>query len=91
MNHISKEEILKLAEISKIILTEDEIESLLSELSQVLLYAERVTEYPGDAPATVINKHNITRVDHPVKGLGTNLLPKDSSDEDCFVVPLILE
>lgn len=62
MAHITKEEVLKLAQMSRIAIHDNEIEPLIKKLTAVLTYAERVTEIPKIEEQVMQNK-NIFRDD----------------------------
>ena len=92
MVKISKEEVLKIAEISHIKLAAGEAESLALELQDVLSYAERVAQLTDDIKDTVAPLFNITRSDQikkpdiiDIQGHGPDTM------SGYFVVPLILD
>jgi aspartyl/glutamyl-tRNA(Asn/Gln) amidotransferase C subunit len=92
MNLISQEEVLKIAHISNIILSDQEIIQMQKELSQVLDYAIRVAQVQGDVVVKQMEKENVVREDIPHAGLGQALvLHSTNHDHGYFVVPLILE
>lgn len=92
MDLISQEEVLKIAHISNIILSEQEIFQMQKELSQVLDYAIRVAQVQGDIVIKQPEKENIVRKDIPDESLGQALVAHAKNhDHGYFVVPLILE
>lgn len=92
MTKISKEEILKLARISKVDIHEDEIVPLLKQLQDVLSYAERVKEVALEVEEPSIKNVNVFREDVVVKSDPEPILSRSPQrEEDYFVVPAILE
>ncbi len=92
MNVISQEEVLKIAHISNIILSQEEVVQMQKELSQVLDYAIRVTQVKGDIHIKQLEKENVVRKDIPHTSLGQELVTHAAKhDHGYFVVPLILE
>ncbi len=92
MTKISKEEILKLARISKVDIHEDEIVPLLKQLQDVLSYAERVKEVALEVEEPSIKNVNVFREDVVVKSDPEPILScSPQREEDYFVVPAILE
>jgi aspartyl/glutamyl-tRNA(Asn/Gln) amidotransferase C subunit len=62
---ISREEILKLAELSRIQLSETEVESLQKDISSILDYVGQVSAVEGNAEKEVPLHHNVMREDVP--------------------------
>jgi len=62
---ISKEDIQKLAELSRIKLTEAETESLQKDISNILDYVGQVSAIEGSADKNVPLNHNVMRDDVP--------------------------
>lgn len=93
MTQITKEEILKLAEISKLKILDSEIESLKKEIDAVLSYAERVVDLASVAPDPISTKNcNVFREDLVDSTDSEQILNQAPSSEDSlFVVPRILE
>ena len=89
---ITKEEILKLAFLSRIKIDDDEIDSIVKQLQDVLSYAQRVKEVSSDVKEQS-NKHfNIMREDIAIKTESSILLEQAPQEEDdFFVVPKILD
>ena len=93
MQKITKEDIFRLVQMSNIKITEDEIEPLIDNISEVLDYAERVTKFATQAIEEESNKNiNVFREDIIIK---TNpepiLVEAPEREADYFVVPKILE
>jgi aspartyl/glutamyl-tRNA(Asn/Gln) amidotransferase C subunit len=94
---ISKEDVLKLANISRLTVHEDEIEALRVQLQEVLNYAQRVQEisqsvqekreeHPSVAPASPM------RTDTPISFDGISLVELSAHHEaDYFIVPAVLQ
>ncbi|HVY72681.1 MAG TPA: Asp-tRNA(Asn)/Glu-tRNA(Gln) amidotransferase subunit GatC [Candidatus Paceibacterota bacterium] len=62
---ISKEDVIQLAELSRIELTEAEIESLQKDISSILEYVGQVSSVEGSAEKEVGLNHNVMRDDVP--------------------------
>ncbi|MBY0473082.1 Asp-tRNA(Asn)/Glu-tRNA(Gln) amidotransferase subunit GatC [Patescibacteria group bacterium] len=62
---ISKEDIQKLAELSRIKLTDPEMESLQKDISNILDYVGQVSAVEGSAEKDVPLNHNVMREDVP--------------------------
>lgn len=93
MTKISKEELLKLAEISRLQLYENEIEPLAKQLQDVLTYAERVSEAASADVAYPSAKNiNTFREDVVVKTDPQPLLAQAPEEEEhYFVVPKTID
>ncbi len=92
MNLISQEEVLKIAQISNIMLSDQEIVQMQKELFQVLDYAIRVVQCEGDVVVKQEEKDNVVRKDLAHASLGQALVMHSTNhDQGYFVVPLILE
>lgn len=75
---ISKEDIQKLAELSRIKLTDPEMESLQKDISNILDYVGQVSAIEGSADKNVPLNHNVMRDDVPYMELSQL---KDARDE----------
>ena len=93
MTKISKEEVLKIAEISHISIREDEIELMIKHLEGVLSYAERVQEVAADIEKEPSNKNvNVFREDVVIKtDPETILCQAPERAQNYFVVPVMIE
>ena len=89
---ISREEVLRIAQMSRLTVHEDEIDGLVEQLEQVLSYAERVTKVAADAAEPSTKNVNVFREDVVVVG-DTDAIRAQAPDkaENYFVVPAILE
>lgn len=90
---ITKEEVLRLAEISKIHIEESEIESIITQLEAVLSYAQCVQEVVGEMEEQPSNRNiNFFREDVVMQENSQDVLARaPEREEDFFVVPSILE
>lgn len=92
MPKISKEEVLKIAEISRISLRENEIEKVTQHLQNVLSYAARVQEIAADIEEPSIQNVNVFREDVVIKTDPESILSQaPEREENFFVVPAIIE
>lgn len=89
---ISKEEVLKIAHMSRISIREEEIEPLIKHLEAVLAYAARVSEVAETVQGSLPHNVNVFREDiaipfdaQKIKAQGPDV------ESDYFVVPAILE
>lgn len=89
---ITRDELLRIAEISKLEIRESEIEPLVFQLQAVLSYAERVNQVAEEIAAESSDKNiNIMREDIPHFYVSTPILAQaPEREEDYFVVPKIL-
>ena len=91
MPKITKEEILRLAFLSRLTIDEDEIESLRQQLQDVLSYAHRVNEIAGDIKEVSTKNINVMREDVSTQFDGEKILDQAPDQEsNFFVVPKIL-
>ena len=92
MAKITREEVIRLANISRIRIHEDEIEGVLDQLKAVLSYAERVSEISEDVEIPSSKSVNVYREDVKVKTDPQPILNQAPQEEDDFFVVLpILE
>ena len=89
---ISRDEILKIASMSRVALHENEIEPLAKQLEQVLTYAERITEITTDVEEPSTKNVNSFREDVILQQSPEQILAQAPEREShFFVVPAILE
>jgi len=89
---ISRDEILKLASMSRVALHDDEIEPLAKQLEQVLTYAERITEITADVEEPSTKNVNVFREDVVARQTAEAILAQAPEQESSFfVVPAIIE
>lgn len=90
---IDREEVLRIARISRISVNEAEINSLISQLQVVLSYAERVTQILDEVEIEVSSNRNVNffREDVVVPSDSQALLSRaPEHEENYIVVPKIL-
>lgn len=90
---IDREEVLRIARISRISVNEAEINSLISQLQVVLSYAERVTQILDEVEIEVSTNRNVNffREDVVVPSDPQALLSRaPEQEENYIVVPKIL-
>ena len=92
MAKLSREELLRIAQLSALELEESEIEKFTQELSGIIAYAEQVNEASTHHEQEAARPVNVFRDDKVVR---TNseaiVLQAPQSEENYFVVPKILE
>lgn len=92
MVKITREEVLKLAGISRISLREDEVDELIVQLESVLEYAEMVGEISGDVEIPSSKNVNVFREDAVVRTDPKPILEQaPDGEDDYFVVLPILD
>ncbi len=92
MTKVTREEILKIARISHLDVHDDEVQPLMSQIEQVLSYAERVKEVAVDVQEPSTKNVNTFREDVVVSTDNEPILAQSPEREgDYFVVPIILE
>ena len=89
---ITKEEVLKIAHMSRITIHEDEIDAVLKQLEAVLQYAARVNEVATAQQAPLPQNVNVMRDDVVIRFDADRIKAEAPEVEaDYFVVPAILE
>ena len=93
MATITKQEVLKLAEMSQIHIQDDEIEQLTAKLDAVLTYASRLIQVAQGKVATPLpHNSNVTRQDKVVSTDPEPLLALAPARESMYYsVPMILK
>lgn len=92
MIKISREEVLKLADLSKIELTNEEVELVVNSLQDILTYAAKVQEIAADVQIPSSQNVNVFREDIIERTNPEPLLEQAPDRQDnLFVVPKILE
>jgi len=92
MIKISRDEVLKIAQMTRVSLHEDEIAPMIKHLEGVLSYAERVQEIAADIEEPSNKNVNVFREDVVVKtGAEKILAQSPEREDDYFVVPVIIE
>jgi aspartyl-tRNA(Asn)/glutamyl-tRNA(Gln) amidotransferase subunit C len=89
---ITREEVEKIARLSHIELSEEEINNIIPHLDAVLSYAVRVQEIAKDIDAPSLKNNNIERDDIIIPTDPQPILAQAPEREgDFFVVPVIIE
>lgn len=92
MTKITKQELLKIAQISQLRLDEDEIMPLIKQIDDLLTYAQRVQEVVGEAEIPSNKNLNVLRQDLVVRTDSQQILQQaPEQEQDYFVVPKIIE
>lgn len=92
MAKITREEVLKLAELSKIEIKENEIDSIMKQLQDVLSYAQCVKEIAADIEIFSNKNVNVFREDVIQRTDSKEILAQAPETQDnFFIVPKILE
>jgi len=92
MDKITKEEVLKIASFTKLTIEEDEIDSIVKQLQDVLAYAERVQDMAKDIDIPSTKNINRQRQDVVVAFDAMKILSQAPDEQDnYFVVPKIVE
>jgi aspartyl-tRNA(Asn)/glutamyl-tRNA(Gln) amidotransferase subunit C len=92
MTKVSKEELLKIAAMSALKVTEEEIPALLRQLDSVVTYAARVTDFCHRQQAQQIEQVNVFREDVVITTDSEPILQQAPDHEQhYFVVPKILD
>ncbi|MBP9765548.1 aspartyl/glutamyl-tRNA amidotransferase subunit C [Candidatus Babeliales bacterium] len=92
MAKITKEEILKIAQMTKVSFDEHEFDSIVQQFNDVLGYAERVVEIAKQAEAQRYKNINCDRVDTVVPFATEEILAQAPQSEDnYFVVPKFVD
>ena len=92
MTKITRQEALGIAQLAYLALKEDEIDSLVKQLEDVLSYAQRVKEVHEDVQEPPTKQVNVFREDVVVKTDSETLLAQAPAHEgNYFVLPMILQ
>jgi aspartyl-tRNA(Asn)/glutamyl-tRNA(Gln) amidotransferase subunit C len=92
MTKITREEVVKLAQLSRVELKEEEIDLVTKQLQDVLNYAQRVNEIAQDIQVDFGKNINIFAQDIIERTKAEPLLAQAPEREDnFFVVPRIIE
>ena len=89
---ITKEEVLKIAQLSKIEIQEKDVEKIVRQFQDILNYAERVQDIAKEVDIPRSKNINIDREDVIVSSDSAKILAQAPQAEDnYFVVPKILD
>ena len=92
MTKITREEVLRIAQLAHLEVKEDEIAPLIKQLEDVLTYAQRVKEVVADAQEQCTKNVNTFRDDVVIKTDSEAILAQAPSREgNYFVLPMILQ
>ena len=92
MTKITKEEILKIANMSHLDIKEEEIAPMMKQLEGVLTYAERVSQIAAETEEAVVKNTNVFREDVALHSDSERILERAPEREESFyVVPAIIE
>lgn len=92
MTDLSKEELLKLAELSALTLNENEIEILREQLAKTIAYTEELDQFSTTIEHEAIKNINVFREDKAKpKDSALLLAQAPQTAETYFVVPKILD
>lgn len=92
MIKVSREEVVHIASLSKIELSEEEIPQLINDLQEVLTYAARVQEMAANIQGASVKNINVMREDEAIATDPAPLLANVPVREgDLVVVPVVLE
>lgn len=80
---ISREEILNLAELARLDLSNAEVQSLQKDISGILEYVGQVSSILGDGARIISSTRNVMRTDSP-RGAGDLLEGKEESLRTAF-------
>lgn len=96
MAEITKEDVLKTAELARLAITEEEAEMYSAQLSKIITYTEKIQEINTDGVKPTTNGNTITNVlreDEPVKWdkreKALNNAPEQEDGQ--FKVPAIMD
>lgn len=93
---LTREQVIAIAELARLALTEEEITLYQEQLSAVLEFAERLQSLDTDAippTATVLPVHNVMRMDDPCPSMEREKILANAPEtkNGCFQVQAILE
>ncbi len=92
MTKITKEEVLAIAEMTKIAIAPTELDAVVAQLQDVLAYAARVQEISKEVSVPSSKNVNHNRPDQAVEFDAQEILKRAVQEQDgYFVVPKILD
>lgn len=92
MINVTKEEIVKLAKLSAITLTDQEIEHLRAQLVKTIRYTQQLEKFETETEHDTVQNINVFREDKAVTRDSSDLLEAAPQiSKTYFVVPKILE
>lgn len=92
MAKVTKEEIRKIAEMTKVSFTDEEFDSIIEQFNDVISYAERVVQIAQQAEIVSVKNVNADRPDVMIPTDSAKILAQAPQGEDnYFVVPKFLD
>ena len=92
MAKVTKEEIKKIAEMTKVSFTDEELDGIMQQFNDVISYAERVVQIAQQAEIVSVKNVNSDRVDSvQVTDSAPILAQAPESEDNYFVVPKFLD
>lgn len=92
MAKVTKEEILKIAEMTRVSIEQHELDSIIAQFNSVLNYAERVVEIAKDVETKRDKNINCIRQDVVIPTDSHKILAQAPQSEDnYFVVPKFID
>ena len=93
--NLTREDVIKVAMLARLALSENEISSLTQELTQIVGFVSQLSEIDTtdvEPLAHPLDSQNVFREDKPVSSLKTAdaLRSAPRHDGDCFLVPAVL-
>lgn len=92
MAKVTKEEIKKIAELTKVSFSDDELDGVMQQFNDVISYAERVVQIAQQAEIISVKNSNVDRADIVISTDSSKILAQAPDGEDnYFVVPKFLD
>lgn len=92
MAKVTKEEIKKIAEMTRVSFEEHEFDSIVEQFNDVISYAERVVQIAQQAEVVSVKNINCDRPDLVIPTNTTEILAQaPQSEDDYFVVPKFVD
>jgi aspartyl-tRNA(Asn)/glutamyl-tRNA(Gln) amidotransferase subunit C len=92
MDKVTKEEIKKIAEMTKVSFSDEEFDGIMQQFNDVLSYAERVVQIAQNAEIQSVKNINADRADIAIPTDSSKILAQaPAGDDNYFVVPKFLD
>jgi len=92
MAKVTKEEVKKIAEMTRVSFEEHEFDSIVAQFNDVISYAERVVQIAAQAEVVSVKNVNCDRQDMVIPTSNTEILAQAPQSEDnYFVVPKFVD
>ncbi len=92
---VTKEEIMKIAILSKLSVSEDEIDKLTEDMGEIISFADTINNAADEDSGfdNINNLSNVLREDEVVPSLDRQLILQNAKDSDdgCFMVKNIMK